>query len=91
MLELAWTQNIQQNDRTEGAQGYASPSAAETNEVARLACHIGRRDKHTSRKYTWSKAAASSLRKGNLSMTPNLTNLLMKRVKEGNLPLLNPD
>lgn len=39
----------------------------------------------------WSKAAASLLRKGNLSMIPNLTNLLLKRAKEGNLTLINPD
>lgn len=39
----------------------------------------------------WSKAAASLLREDNLSMSTNLINLLMKRVKEGNLLLISPD
>ena len=38
----------------------------------------------------WSKAAASPLREDNLSMSTNLINLLMKRVKGGNLPLISP-
>lgn len=50
ILELAWTQNMQQSSHTEGAQKYAAPSRAGKNEVASLACHLGSRGKCTSRK-----------------------------------------
>lgn len=50
MLRLAWTQNMQQSNHTEEAQEYAAPSTAGKNEVASLACRLGRRDKCTSRK-----------------------------------------
>ena len=50
ILELAQAQTTQQSNHTEGAQKLAAPSIAGKNEVASLACHLGRRDKCTSRK-----------------------------------------
>lgn len=50
ILELAWKQNMQQRNHTEGAQKYTAPSTGGKNEVASLACHLGRRGKCTGRK-----------------------------------------